>query len=107
MAPLKEATQEGVGEMALTREQMDQKLDEHFAFEMADDVEGVLRTLNADVDHDIVGSPTGPVRGPEAARKFYEALFADLADGQVRSTRRLYGDDFMVDDSIWTGIAVG
>ena len=93
--------------MALTREQMDRKLDEHFAYEAADDVEGVLATLSDDVEHDIVGSPTGPVRGPEAARGFYEALFADLADGSVRSKRRLYGDNFMVDDSIWRGTAPG
>ena len=35
------------------------------------------------------------------------ATFADLSDGKVRSLRRLYGDNFMVDDSIWTGVAKG
>lgn len=93
--------------MALTPEQMDRKLDEHFAFEAADDVEGVLATLSDDVDHDIVGWPGGPARDKGAVRAFYEALFADLADGSVRSTRRLYGDNFMVDDSIWQGTAPG
>ena len=34
-------------------------------------------------------------------------MFADLADGKVRSTRRLYGENFMVDDSVWRGRAVG
>ncbi|WP_309092918.1 ester cyclase, partial [Phenylobacterium sp.] len=43
----------------------------------------------------------------EAARGFYEALFADLAEGQVRCLRRLYGEDFLVDDSVWRGKAVG
>ena len=93
--------------MALTREQMDRKLDEHFGFEIADDVEGVLATLTDDVEHDIVGSPTGPTHGPEGARGFYEALFADLSDGEVRSLRRLYGENFMVDDSVWRGKAPG
>jgi predicted ester cyclase len=93
--------------MALTRAQMDAKLDEHFAFEAADDVGGVLATLTDDVEHDIVGWPSGPVRGHEAVRPFYEALFADLADGEVRSARRLYGDNFMVDDSVWRGTAPG
>lgn len=93
--------------MALTRAQMDAKLDEHFGFEAADDVEGVLGTLADDVEHDIVGWPPGPTRDRAAVRCFYEALFADLADGGVRSTRRLYGDNFMVDDSVWRGRAPG
>jgi hypothetical protein len=93
--------------MALTRDQMDRKLDEHFGFEAADDVEGVLATLTDDAEHDIVGWPAGPTAGRDGARPFYENLFADLADGQVRSLRRLYGDDFMVDDSVWKGIAAG
>jgi uncharacterized protein len=93
--------------MALTREQMDRKLDEHFAFEQTDNVEGVLATLTDDVEHDVVGYPTGPVNGRGAVRPFYENMFVDLADGQVRSLRRLYGDKFMVDDSIWRGTAPG
>lgn len=93
--------------MALTREEMDRKIDEHFAFEAGDDVEGVLATLATDVEHDIVGAPTGPTYGREGARGFYESLFADLSDGKVRSQRRYYGDGFMVDDSVWTGRAPG
>ncbi len=93
--------------MALTAADMDRKLDEHYDFEARDDVEGVLATLEPDVEHDVVGSPTGPVRGRAAARPFYEGLFADLADGKVESLRRLYGDDFMVDESMWRGRATG
>jgi len=93
--------------MALTREEMDRKLDEHFRFEAADDVEGVLATLAGDVEHDIVGSPTGVTYGRESARGFYEGLFADLSDGTVKSVRRLYGDNFLVDESIWSGKAPG
>jgi hypothetical protein len=86
---------------------MDQKLDEHFNYEATDNVEGVLATLTADADHDIVGYPTGPTKGREAARAFYENLFADLSDGRVKSLRRYYGENFMVDDSMWSGTAVG
>lgn len=93
--------------MPLTPTQMDRKLDEHFAFEAADDVDGVLATLCDEVEHDIVGAPTGPTRGRESARGFYEHLFADLADGQVRTLRRLYGDGFLVDESLWRGRAAG
>jgi hypothetical protein len=86
---------------------MDARLDEHFAFEAADDVAGVLATLEETAEHDVVGWPFGPAQGRDEARAFYEALFADLADGEVRSTRRLYGENFMVDDSIWRGRAPG
>ncbi|MCX2928820.1 hypothetical protein ORI20_00940 [Mycobacterium sp. CVI_P3] len=44
---------------------MDEKLDEHFRFEMSDDVDGVLATLAGDVEHDIVGTPGGPTSGRE------------------------------------------
>ena len=93
--------------MALTREEMGRRMDEHFDYEARDDVAGVLATLSADVEHDIVGSPSGPTRGRDSARPFYEALFADLADGRVETLRRLYGDNFMVDESFWRGRAPG
>ena len=93
--------------MAITRAQMDSKLDEHFGYEAADDVEGVLATMDHDVEHDVVGWPGGPAHGVEGARPFYEALFSDLADGKVSSLRRLYGENFMVDDSVWRGRAPG
>lgn len=93
--------------MPLTREQMDEALDKHFGYEAADDVEGVLATLTEDVEHDIVGWPTGPSRGKAATRAFYEATFADLGEGRVESLRRLYGENFMVDDSVWSGVATG
>lgn len=93
--------------MAMTRSEMDRKLDEHFGFEAQDNVEGVLATLASDVEHDIVGSPTGPTRGRDAARPFYEHLFADLSDSKVECLRRLYGDNFLVDESLWRGKAPG
>jgi uncharacterized protein len=93
--------------MALTREQMDRKIDEHFTFEARDDIDGVLATLTEDVEHDIVGSPTGPTRGRDAARRFYESLFPALADGKVECLKRLYGENFMVDESLWRGRAPG
>jgi|SRR3954469_3324387 hypothetical protein len=93
--------------MALTRAEMGRKMDEHFGFEARDDVEGVLATLAPDAEHDIVGSPLGPTRGREGARAFYVGLFADLSDSSVETIRRLYGDDFLVDESLWRGRAPG
>lgn len=93
--------------MALSPADMDRKIDEHFRYEATDDVAGVLATLTDDVEHDIVGSPTGPTFGRENARGFYEAMFADLAGSSVETVRRLYGRDFIVDESIWRGVAPG
>ncbi len=93
--------------MSLTPSEMDQKIDEHFEFEARDDVEGVLATLDPDAIHDIVGWPSGPTFGRENARPFYETLFADLEEGKVTCTKRLYGDGFMVDESVWEGTAPG
>jgi len=93
--------------MALDRSEMDRRMDEHFGFEASDNVEGVLATLAPDAEHDIIGSPTGPTRGRDAARGFYENLFADLSDSKVECLRRLYGDNFLIDESLWQGRAPG
>jgi hypothetical protein len=93
--------------MALTPSQMDHKIDEHFQFECQDNVDGVLATLAPDVEHDIVGAPGGPTFGRGNARGFYEGLFSDLSDGKVRCLRRLYGENFLVDESLWSGKAPG
>jgi hypothetical protein len=97
----------GGSTMALTRDEMDRKIDEHFRFEAEDNIEGVLATLTPDAEHDIVGWPTGPTRGREGARPFYETLFADLSDGQVKCLKRLYGENFLIDESLWQGRAPG
>jgi uncharacterized protein len=93
--------------MALTPAQMDRKIDEHFEFEARDDIEGVLATLAPDAEHDIVGYPTGPTVGRDGARGFYENLFSDLSESKVETRRRLYGDRFLVDESVWHGRAPG
>jgi len=93
--------------MSLTPAQMDRKIDEHFGFEAADDVEGVLATLAPNVVHDIVGWPAGPTLGRGNARPFYETLFADLANGEVTCNKRLYGNNFLIDESLWEGTAPG
>ena len=93
--------------MPLTPADLSAAMDRHFGFEARDDVEGVLATLSDDATHDVVGWPSGPSRGREAARPFYETLFADLADGRTETVRRLYGADFVVDESVWHGRAPG
>ena len=93
--------------MQLTPAQMDRKIDEHFDYEARDDIDGVLATLAPDAVHDVVGWPMGPSHGRDAARAFYETLFADLSESRVKPLRRLYGGNFLVDESFWEGTAPG
>src|SRR4051794_29359187 len=93
--------------MSLTPEDMSQKIDEHFGYEANDDVEGVLATLAPNAVHDIVGYPTGPTQSREAIRAFYLRLFKDLAESKTNVVKRLYGDNFIVDESLWEGTAPG
>ena len=93
--------------MTLTRSEMDRAIGEHFAYEATDDIEGVLATLAEDATHDIVGWPGGPTHGRENARPFYQATFADFAESKVSSVKRLYGDNFLVDESIVESTAAG
>jgi len=67
----------------------------------------VLATLAPDAVHDIVGWPAGPTHGRDNARPFYETMFADLADGKVTPLKRLYGENFLIDESLWEGTAPG
>jgi ketosteroid isomerase-like protein len=93
--------------MTLTAVQMDGKIEEYFGFERRDDVDGVLATLAPDVEHDVIGWPAGPVRGRDEVRPFYTALFADLSESRVECLRRLYGEGFVIDESLWRGKAPG
>lgn len=91
----------------MNRHEMDSCIDRHFRYETEDDVDGVLSTLAEDAEHDVVGWPAGASRGRANARAFYEAMFNDLADGHVTSRKRLYGEGFVVDESVWRGTAPG
>jgi ketosteroid isomerase-like protein len=90
----------------ISRENMDKLVNDHFMYEATDDVEGVLRTLTDDAEHQVVGGPDGPLRGKAALRRFYERLFADLRGEGVEPVMRLYGDDFLIDETILIGQVV-
>lgn len=91
----------------MSRADMDRAMDAHFRFELDDDVDGVLGTLHPEVHHDVVGFPGSGQLGTMGAKQFYQQLFQDLQGEKVETQRRYYGDDFMVDESTWSGRAVG
>ena len=89
--------------MPLTPSQMDQKIDEHFGYEARDDVDGVMASLAPDAEHEVVPSPVGALRDPARIRAYYQRLFGAVKGESVTPIRRLYGDGFVVDETLWSG----
>ena len=87
----------------MSREQMDEIVNQHFLYEANDDVDGVMSSLAHDAEHEVIPSPIGPLDERDKIRAYYEMLFPCLRDGSVTPVRRLYGNDFIVDESIWHG----
>jgi len=82
---------------------IDRLVEEHYAYEAADDVDGVVASLADVVEHDIVPSPFGVVRDKAVIRRFYETLFANVEGRGTTPLRRLYGDNFVVYEVVWHG----
>jgi ketosteroid isomerase-like protein len=89
--------------MSMTREQMDAVVDEHFRFEAMDDVDGVMSTLHDGAEHEVIPSPVGAIGDPVQQRAYYELLFRSITGERVEPLRRRYGDDFLVDETLWHG----
>ena len=87
--------------------QMKELTDQHIAAEIAGDTAGAVSVYTDDVEHDVVGSPTGPIRGRAAAQGFYDQLVADLDTERMALTREQYGEDFCVVEHECTGVAKG
>jgi ketosteroid isomerase-like protein len=89
--------------MSLTHEEMDQLVNDHFGFEAADDVDGVMSTLTEDAEHEVIPSPVGTLRDPARQRAYYEMLFECLEGKEVTPIRRLHGENFLIDETLWHG----
>jgi steroid delta-isomerase-like uncharacterized protein len=91
----------------MTRDEIDQIIERHFAALQTRDLDGILATYADDAEHDAVGRDPNPIRGKAALAAFYRESLADLANTKVLPVRRLYGDDFVIDESILDGYAQG
>ena len=92
---------------AMTHEEMDRVLADHFTAEATHDLDGLLATLTIDAEHDVVGVPDGIHHGRDEIRPFYERVFSLLQGEGVEPRRRYYGDNFLVDEVLYTGEADG
>lgn len=91
----------------MTPSEMDELIDRHLAAELAGNPTGSVAMYTDDVEHDVVGSPTGPLRGKDAARGFYEYLTKNVQTEAMDVTRQYYGDDFCVCEHNATGTVPG
>ncbi len=87
----------------MKREDMDQAVNDHFGFEAADDLDGVMASLAGEVEHEIVPSPVGSQRDKDGVRDYYARLFSSVKGEGVTPLKRYYGDDFIVDETMWHG----
>jgi steroid delta-isomerase-like uncharacterized protein len=91
----------------MNREDMLRLIDEHIAAETKGDIDGAVAVLTEDVEHDVVGWPTGPNRGTEAAKGFYQHLTRQIATEHMVLARSYFGDDFCVTEHQWNGTVPG
>ena len=91
----------------MTPSDMDQLIKKHIDAEIADDTAGGLAVYTDDVQQDVVGFPTGPVRGKKAAQGCYEYLTKNFQTEVMDVTRSYYGDDFCVLEHDATGTVPG
>jgi ketosteroid isomerase-like protein len=89
--------------MSMTREQIDALVNEHFRYEATDDVDGVMSTLQEGAVHEVIPSPVGALDDPADQRAYYELLFGSIKGESVEPLRRYYGENFLVDESLWHG----
>jgi steroid delta-isomerase-like uncharacterized protein len=87
--------------------EMDQLTDRHMAAEQAGDPAASVAMYTEDIEHDVVGFPTGPVRGKSAAQGFYEHLVKNIKTETTAPVHSYYGDDFCVMEHAWTGTVPG
>jgi len=92
---------------SLSREAIDRIIEDHFRREADGDVEGTLKTFTDDVVHDVVGDPAGELHGPGAVGQRYGHLFSNVKGEHADVKHRLYGQNFAVDDKIWTAQVTG
>ncbi len=91
----------------MTPEEMDAVFDRHCQAELDKDVEAILDTLTDDAEHDVIGDPTGVLRGRAAIAPRYKELFNALEEDSFESIRRYHGETFFVDESRFVGRVIG
>jgi hypothetical protein len=83
--------------------ELDQLINDHFMYEATDNLDGVMDTFADNIRHEGVPSPVGELTAKADIRDYYTDLFGKLRGESVTPLSRYYGDDFVVDETLWSG----
>jgi steroid delta-isomerase-like uncharacterized protein len=87
--------------------EMDRLIEQHLTAETAGDPDGCVAMYTDDVIHDVVGTPHGPLSGPNAAKDFYEMLTTNIKTERMDVNHAWYGENFCVLEHQWHGTVPG
>ncbi len=79
----------------------------HIEAEGAGDVDAAIAVYTDDVEHDVVGWPTGVLQGKDEARGFYDHLTANFRTTNDVVVRSFSTNDALVLEQSMTGVVTG
>jgi ketosteroid isomerase-like protein len=62
-----------------------------------------MSTLLEGAMHEVIPSPVGVLDDPAEQRAYYQLLFGSIKGESVEPLHRYYGENFVVDESLWHG----
>ncbi|MDT2009051.1 ester cyclase [Rhodococcus opacus] len=86
---------------------MEKLVADHLRAEGAGDPDGAVANYTHDIEHDVVGYPTGPVTGIPAALNFYRQLVQDFRTDDEQRLHTYYADNACVIENSMTGVVTG
>jgi steroid delta-isomerase-like uncharacterized protein len=91
----------------MTPAEMEALIDAHLHAEGNGDPDGAVADYTDDIEHDLVGFPSGPLHGVPAAREFYQRLVKDLRTEGEQRTHTYYADHACVIENLMTARVTG
>jgi steroid delta-isomerase-like uncharacterized protein len=91
----------------VTAQEMHRLIEEHMTAEMEGDSARAVTVYTDDIHHEVIGWPSGPVQGPDAARQFYDEFMAQFTAEDAKLLNQRFGEDFGVLEHEITGTVPG
>ena len=86
----------------MRQDEMTALVDAHISAEGAADLDAAVAVYTDDIEHDVVGDPSGVLHDRALIAKRYVETFTALEDSSMKTLHRHHGEWFFVDDSLCT-----